>query len=169
MYRLCLTSAVLFVLGTASSQAQQATDTVASNAQIESPAATDVASSSTEATPATDPFALAGISEIQVPARRLPQRVATPLPIKTVEIADTGERTVCEDLTLPGSRIVVQKRCYTTNIYDRSEAKLAAQRKESTKLEVEQLRRYQYRMEMQQRERDMARERAVAAMVIQGH
>ena len=88
---------------------------------------------------------------------------------KTVEIKDTGERTKCEEIGLPGSRMVVGKRCYTYNIYDRSDMKLADEKKEHTKQTLQDLRRMQDNLEAEQRQQEWNRERAVAALVMGGH
>ena len=88
---------------------------------------------------------------------------------KTIEIKDTGERTKCEEIGLPGSRIVVGKRCYTYNINDRSDMKLAEQKKEHTKQTVQDLRRMQDNLESEQRQQEWNRERAVAALVMGTH
>jgi hypothetical protein len=171
MYRLCLTSGVLFLLGAGAGHAQESPVAAAAAAtKSESTAPTRV-----ESAPSVDDYyALAGIGEVQVPARRLERPVAArtaaqTIPAKTVPIQDLGQRTVCEQIKLPGSRIVVENRCSTSNVNDRSEAKLAAQRKEYTQLQIETLRREQDNMERMQREREMARERAIAAMALQGH
>jgi hypothetical protein len=90
-------------------------------------------------------------------------------PTKTVEIKDTGERTKCEQIGLPGSRMVVGKRCYTYNIYDRSDMKLADEKKEQTKQTLQDLRRMQDNLDAEQRQQEWNRERAVAALVMGAH
>jgi hypothetical protein len=90
-------------------------------------------------------------------------------PTKTVEIKDTGERTKCEEIGVPGSRMVVGKRCYTYNINDRSDIKLADAKKEQTKETLQDLRRMQDNLEREQRQQEWNRERAVAALVMGSH
>ena len=76
---------------------------------------------------------------------------------------------MCEDIGLPGSRIVVEKRCHTYNIYDRSEMKLAEEKKEQTKRTLSEVRRMEDNLEREQRQREWNRERAIAAMVVGTH
>jgi hypothetical protein len=98
-----------------------------------------------------------------------PTKAAEATPPKTVELKDIGERTVCEDVGLPGSRMVVGKRCHTYNIYDRSDMRLADEKKEQTKQTLAELRRMEDNLEREQRQREWDRERAVAAMVGGAH
>jgi hypothetical protein len=182
MYRLCLTSLVLFALGTGASLAQGTSTSAADPiATIDEPAPTAVDSSSTAAstsTPSAEPSP--AVENDGQPARetkRSTRRHAAPAstktdenePTKTVEIKDTGERTVCEDIGLPGSRMVVGKRCRTYNIYDRSDMKQAEQKKEQTKQAIAEVRRMQDNLELEQRQREWDRERATAALVLGSH
>jgi len=77
--------------------------------------------------------------------------------------------TVCEDVGLPGSRMVVGHRCRTYNIYDRSDMKAADEKKEQTKQTLTNLRRMQDNLERDQRQQEWNRERAVAALVMGSH
>src|SRR5262249_6690343 len=142
MYRLCLTSMVLFALGTGSSLAQDASAPAADPiATTDSPAPAAIDSSSiadSASNPKAEPSPPAVKDDAQPSrdtkrsTRRHPAAAPTAAevePIKTVEIRDTGERTVCEDVGMPGSRMVVGKRCRTYNIYDRSDMKLADEKK----------------------------------------
>ncbi len=187
MYRLCLTSVVLFALGTGASLAQGTSTPAADNiATIDSAAPTALDSSST-ADSTSDPNAepspaVENDAQSARATKRSTRRHTTPAPTKTVETAptktveiaptktveikDTGERTVCEDIGLPGSRMVVGKRCHTYNIYDRSDMKLAEEKKEQTKQTLTDLRRMEDNLEREQRQREWDRERAVAAMVV---
>lgn len=195
MYRLCLSSVVLFALGTGASLAEGTSTPAAPEiATIDSVAPTAV-DSSTAADPAPNPNAGASPAvENRAPSARATKRSTrrhgtrapttvettpstvenspTPgevTPPKTVEIRDTGERTKCEEIGLPGSRMVVGKRCYTYNIYDRSEAKLAEAKKEQTKQTLQDLRRMQDNLDREQRQQEWNRERAVAALVMGTH
>jgi hypothetical protein len=145
---------VLFALGTGASLAQDTSTPAAdNNATIGSAAPTALDSSSTDdstSNPNAEPSpALEKDAQSARAAKRSTRRHTTPAPANTVEIAptetvevaptktveikDTGERTVCEDVGLPGSRMVVSKRCHTYNIYDRSDMRLAEEKKEQTK------------------------------------
>jgi len=196
MYRLCLTSAVLLALGTGASLAQ-GTSTPASDPieTIDSPAPTAFGSSSTVDSPANpnaEPsLAVENSAQSARATKRSTRRHSTAAPTKavetapstvdnapstdevtatkTVEIKDTGERTKCEEIGLPGSRMVVGKRCYTYNINDRSDMKLAEQKREHTKQTVQDLRRMQDNLESEQRQQEWNRERAVAALVMGAH
>src|SRR6185295_3475594 len=137
MYRLCLTSAVLLALATGASLAQD-TSTPADNiATIDSAAPTALDSSSaggSASNPSAEPAVKNGAQSAR-DAKGPPRRHTTAAPTrtidtvssttdetgdtKTVEIKDLGERTVCEDVGLPGSRMVVGHRCHTYNIHDR--------------------------------------------------
>ena len=198
MYRLCLTSVVLLALGTGASLAQDTSTPAADNvARIDSAAPTAVDASpdadSTSNLNAESSPALENDAQSPRATKRSMRRHATPAPaktaevapaktvevatpntvesapIKTVEIKDTGERTKCEEIGLPGSRMVVGKRCYTYNINDRSDMKLAEQKREHTKQTVQDLRRMQDNLESEQRQQEWNRERAVAALVMGTH
>ena len=196
MYRLCLTSAVLFALGTGVSLAQDRSTPAADPIEtIDSAAPTALGSSSTVDSPANpnaepSPAVENGAQSARA-TKRSTRRHSTAAPTttvetapptvdnapstdevtatKTIEIKDTGERTKCEEIGLPGSRIVVGKRCYTYNINDRSDMKLAEQKKEHTKQTVQDLRRMQDNLESEQRQQEWNRERAVAALVMGTH
>jgi hypothetical protein len=88
---------------------------------------------------------------------------------KMVEIKDLGERTVCEDVILSGSRMVLGHRCRTYNINDRSDMKAADEKKEQTKQTLTDLRRMQDNLEREQRQQEWNRERAAAALVMGSH
>jgi len=187
MYRLCLTSAVLLALATGASLAQD-TSTPADNiATIDSAAPTAIDSSST-ADSTSKPHAERAVktgAQSAPDTLRPPRRHTTAAPTrtidtvssttdetgdtKTVEIKDLGERTVCEDVGLPGSRIVVGKRCRTYNIHDRDDMKMAEEKKEETKRAITEVQRMQDNLERQQRQREWDRERAIAAMVVGTH
>jgi hypothetical protein len=196
MYRLCLTSAVLLALGAGASFAQ-GTSTLAADPveSTGSAASTALGSSSSVDSPVTpnserSPAVENGAQSARATERskRLHRTVAPAKTVetapstvdnapstdevtvtKTVEIKDTGERTKCEDIGLPGSRMVVGKRCYTYNIHDRTDMKLADQKKEQTKQTVQDLRRMQDNLERQQRQQEWNRERAAAALVMGTH
>jgi hypothetical protein len=181
---------VLFALGTGASLAQGTSTPAADNiATIGSAAPTALDPSSTadstsnlnaEPSPAVENDAQSARA-----TKRSTRRHTTPAPTKTVETAptetveiaptktveikDTGERTVCEDIGLPGSRIIVGKRCHTYNIYDRSEMKLAEEKKEETKRAISEVRRMEDNLELEQRQREWDRERAIAALVVGTH
>ena len=186
MYRLCLTSVVLLALGTGASLAQGTSTPAADNiATIDWPLRPPCDSSSTAdstSNPNAEPSpAVENDAQSARATKRSTRRHTTPAPTqpvetaptktveiaetKTVEIKDTGERTVCEDIGLPGSRIIVEKRCHTYNIYDRSDMKLAEEKKEQTKRTLTELRRMEDNLELEQRQREWDRERAIAAMV----
>jgi hypothetical protein len=120
-------------------------------ARAEEPVATDVRA----ATATTAPVA--------------PQGDAPPTtaPVKVIAMEDVAGKTVCESVTLPGSRIVVRKTCYTVNPYDKAQARELAARDQITKNRVAELRREQAYMERKQRDIDLARERAVAHQLMQ--
>jgi hypothetical protein len=195
MYRLCLMSVGLFALGTGASLAEGSSTPAADNiatidsaapTALDSPSTTD-ANSNAERSPAVGSDAQSTRA-----TKRSTRRHATPAPtktgetapsnvdgtapsnadetapLKTVELKDTGERTKCEEIGLPGSRIVLGKRCYTYNINDRSEMKLADEKKEQTKQTMSDLRRMQDNLELEQRQQEWNRERAAAAMVVGG-
>jgi len=193
MYRLCLTSAVLLALGTGASLAQGTSTTAADRIEtIDSAAPTSPGSSSTIDSPANpnaepSPAVQNGAQSARATKRSTrrhsaaaPTKTVETAPskvdnapstdeitaTKTVEIKDTGERTKCEEIGLPGSRMVVGKRCYTYNINDRSDMKLAEQKREHTKQTVQDLRRMQDNLESAQRQQEWNRERAVAALVM---
>jgi hypothetical protein len=181
---------VLFALGTGTSLAEDNSTPAADNiATIDSAAPTTLDSSPTadstsdlnaEPSPAVENDAQSARA-----TKRSTRRHTTPAPTKTVETAptetveiaptktveikDTGERTVCEDIGLPGSRIIVGKRCHTYNIYDRSEMKLAEEKKEETKRAISEVRRMEDNLELEQRQREWDRERAIAALVVGTH
>jgi hypothetical protein len=181
MYRLCLKSVVLFALGTGASLAQD-TSTPAADpvATIDAAAPTAVDSASTPSASKPNAELSPAVENDGQPARetkRSTTRHATPAltktdeiePTKTVEIKDTGERTKCEDIVLPGSRMVMGKRCRTYNIYDRSDMKQAEEKKEQTKQAIADVRRMQDNLELEQRQREWDRERATAAVVLGSH
>ena len=86
------------------------------------------------------------------------QALAAPVPAPSVDIKDFEGETVCESITATGTRMVVEKRCYTASKND----KQAAARAENTRLQMENLRRDQ---EMRQRmERDAEVNRQTASM-----
>jgi hypothetical protein len=173
---------VLLALGTGASLAQGTSTPAADNiATTDSAAPTVLDSSSTadstsnlnaEPSPAVENDAQSARA-----TKRSTRGHTTPAPTKTVEIAptktveikDTGERTVCEDIGLPGSRIIVEKRCHTYNIYDRSEMKLAEEKQEQAKRAIGEVRRMEDNLELEQRQREWDRERAIAAMVVGTH
>jgi hypothetical protein len=189
MYRLCLKSLVLFALGTGASLAQETSSPAADPlATIDSAAPAALDSLST-VDPASNPNAEASTAvENDAHSTRASKRAArrhtTPAstntvevastepgevtPTKTIELKDTGERTVCEDIGLPGSRMVVGKRCHTYNIHDRDDAKLADEKREQTKQTLRELRQMQDNLELEQRQQEWNRERAVAALVVGG-
>ena len=182
MYRLCLTSLVLFALGTGASLAQGASTPAADQiAAIDSAAPTALDSSTTAdstSNPNAEPSrAVENEAQAASATKRSTRRHTTPAPTKTDEIAetktielkDTGERTVCEDVGLPGSRIVVGKRCRTYNIHDRDDMKMAEEKKEETKRAITEVQRMQDNLERQQRQREWDRERAIAALVVGTH
>ena len=196
MYRLCLTSAVLLALGSGASLAQGTSTPAADPIEtIDSAAPTALGSSSTVDSPANPNAEPSPAVENSAQPSRASKRAARRhtaaestkavetapstaenasttdevTPAKTVEIKDTGERTVCEDIGLPGSRMVVGKRCRTYNIYDRSDMKLADEKKEHTKQTLQDLRRMQDNLEAEQRQQEWNRERAVAALVMGTH
>ena len=198
MYRLCLTSVVLLALGTGASLAQGTSTPAADNiAKIDSAAPTVLESSSTADSTSNlnaEPSpAVANDAQSARATKRSTRRHTTPAPTKTVEVAptetveiaptktvdiaptktveikDTGERTVCEDIGLPGSRIIVEKRCHTYNINDRSDMKLADEKKEQTKRTLNEVRRMEDNLELEQRQQEWNRERAIAALVLGTH
>ena len=196
MYRLCLTSAVLFALGTGVSLAQDRSTPAADPiATIDSatPTALDTpATAESTSNPNAEPSpAVENGAQSARATKRSTRRHSTAAPTttvetapptvdnapstdevtatKTIEIKDTGERTKCEEIGLPGSRMVVGKRCYTYNIYDRSDMKLADEKKEHTKQTLQDLRRMQDNLEAEQRQQEWNRERAVAALVMGSH
>jgi hypothetical protein len=182
MYRLCLTSVVLLALGTGASLAQDASTSAADNvATIDSAAPTALDSSSTAdstSNPNAEPSRAIENDAQSAPATKrstrrhtvpAPTQTVETAPTKTVEIKDLGERTVCEEVGLPGSRIVVGKRCRTYNIHDRSDMKMAEDKKEQTKQTLTDLRRMQDNLEREQRQQEWNRERAVAALVMGAH
>jgi hypothetical protein len=189
---------VLFALGTGASIAQDTSTPAAGPiATIDSVAPTALDSSATaDSTANTNAEPSPGVENDAQPARankRSMRRHATAAstktaevaptttaesaptttgeiePTKTVEIKDTGERTVCEDVGLPGSRMVVGKRCHTYNIYDRVDAKLAAENTEQTKRTLTELRHMQDNLELEQRQQEWNRERAIAGAVLGTH
>jgi hypothetical protein len=190
MYRLCLTSVVLLALGTGASFAQGTSTPAADNIATIDSAAPTVLDSSPTADSTSNPNAEPSPAvEDDAPSARATKRstrrytAAAPTktaeiaatktveidPTKTVEIKDTGERTVCEDIGLPGSRIVLGKRCHTYNINDRSDMKLADEKKEQTKRALGEVRRMEDNLELEQRQQEWNRERAIAALVLGTH
>jgi len=198
MYRLCLASGVFLALGTGASLAQGISTPAADDiATTDSAVPTALELSSTADSPSNpnaEPSpAVEKDTQSARRTKRSTRRHTPPAPTKTagsastktvesaptetlesalsrtVELKDTGERTVCEDIGLPGSRIVVEKRCHTYNIYDRSEMKLADEKREQTKRTMSELRRMQDNLEREQRQREWDRERAIAAMVGGAH
>jgi hypothetical protein len=189
MYRLCLTSLVLFALGTGASHAQgtsaPAADPIATTGSA-APTALDSSSiADSPSNPNAEPSpAVENDAQSTRATKRSARRHTPPAPTKTVEAApaepgevvptktielkDTGERTVCEDIGLPGSRMVVGKRCHTYNIHDRDDAKLAEEHKEQTKQTLRELRQMQDNLELEQRQQEWNRERAIAALVVGG-
>ncbi len=190
MYRLCLTSAVLFALVTGASLAQDTSTPAADNiATIALATPSAIGSSSTadsasnrnaEPSPAVENDAQSARESnrsIRRHANAAPTKTTgtatstmdESAETKTVEIKDLGERTVCEDVGLPGSRMVVGHRCRTYNIHDRSDMKVAEEKKEQTKQALTDLRRMQDNLEREQRQQEWNRERAVAALVVGTH
>ena len=190
MYRLCLTSAVLFALGTGASLAQDTSTPAAGNvATIDSAAPSAIDSSSTAASASNRNAEPSPVVENDAQAAREANRSirrhANTAPTnttgtarstkdenaetKTVEIKDLGERTVCEDVGLPGSRMVVGHRCRTYNIHDRSDMKAAEEKNEQTKQTLADLRHMQDNLEREQRQQEWNRERAAAALVMGSH
>jgi hypothetical protein len=194
MYRLCLTSVVLLALGTGASLAQGPSTSADQIATIDSAAsaALDPSTADSTANPNAEPSqAFENGAQPRRATKRSMRRHATAAPTKTVETApttvesalttaesaptttveikDTGERTKCEDISLPGSRMVVGKRCHTYNIYDRDDARLAEEHSEQTKQTMRELRRMQDNLELEQRQQEWNRERAIAAMAVGSH
>jgi hypothetical protein len=194
MYRLCLTSVVLLALGTGTSFAEDASTPAADEiATTDSAAAAALDSTAVstsnpnaEPSPAAENRAQSARATKRAAKRHgtaaptktvdsAPTSVETAaatdeaIPTKTVEIKDNGERTKCEEIGLPGSRMVVGKRCYTYNIYDRSDMKRADEKKEQTKQTLQDLRRMQDNLDAEQRQQEWNRERAVAALVMGSH
>ena len=190
MYRLCLTSVVVFALGTGASLAEETSTPTADNVATIDSAAPTALDSSSAADAASHPNAehspaVANDAQSANATNRPLRRHATQAPNKTIEVAatgtdenaptktveikDLGERTVCEDVGLPGSRMVVGHRCRTYNIHDRSDMKVAEEKKEQTKQALADLRRMQDNLEREQRQQEWNRERAVAALVMGAH
>jgi hypothetical protein len=190
MYRLCLTSVALLALGTGASLAQGTSapaadniatiDSVAPSALDSLSAADSTSNPNAEPSPAVEKDAQSTRATKRSTRRHTtpaptetietaPTNTAEVTPTKTVEIKDTGERTVCEEVGLPGSRMVVGKRCRTYNIHDRSDMKVAEEKKEQTKQTLTDLRRMQDNLEREQRQQEWNRQRAVAALVMGTH
>lgn len=83
--------------------------------------------------------------------------------MKSVDVAAYAQRTVCEQIKHPGSRIVIGERCYTL---DQSPATEEA-RREMVRLQVEQLRKDQERREIWQQQMEMERQREIMRRAIQ--
>jgi len=77
-------------------------------------------------------------------------------PIKTVDIGEYDQATVCQNFQRPGSRILTSKRCYTV---DRSSPESTIQQQtDEEKIEMlEEIRREQ----MWREERELARQRRI--------
>jgi hypothetical protein len=84
-------------------------------------------------------------------------------PAATVAVSQLGGETICEDIKLPASRIVVQRRCYTR---DAAWASQAEANKEVVRRQLDELRRMDNAREQQQREIEMNRERAIMRSLI---
>jgi hypothetical protein len=74
----------------------------------------------------------------------------------SVSLTEMSQRTVCEDIRRPGSRIVIERRCYTPD----ANPEYDAQRQHMVYQQLEMLRREQEEMERMARERDEAMRRA---------
>lgn len=86
------------------------------------------------------------------------QALAAPVPATSVDVKNFDGKTVCESITATGTRMVVEKRCYTASKNDKE----ATARAENTRLQMENLRRDE---EMRQRmERDAEVNRQTASM-----
>lgn len=72
-------------------------------------------------------------------------------PEVTIDVTGDSAETVCENLTRPGSRIVVERRCYTA---DSNDPTLALQR-ERVRAQIEMLRHEQEELQRRQRNRDI--------------
>jgi len=174
-------SVVLFALGTGASLAQdqpapaadanETSDPAAPTARDPSTTAESNSNSNAERSPVIEDNAQSARASKRSTRRHTPAPTETveTAPTKTVEIKDTGERTVCEDVGLPGSRMVIGKRCHTYNIHDRDDMRLADEKKEQTKQTLTELRRMEDDLERQQRQREWDRERAIAALVVGSH
>jgi hypothetical protein len=180
---------VLVALGTGASLAQGTSTPAADNvATIDSAAPTVLDSSAADSTSSLNAEPSPAVENDAQSARatkRSTRRHSAPAPTKTgeiapsktveidptkaVEIKDTGERTVCEDVGLPGSRIILGKRCHTYNIYDKDDMKLADEKKEQTKRALSEVRRMEDNLELEQRQQEWNRERAIAALVLGTH
>jgi hypothetical protein len=84
------------------------------------------------------------------------QALAAPVPAASVDIKDFEGKTICESITAPGSRMVVEKRCYTPSKNDKE----AAARAENTRAQIANMRREQEMREQMQRQVEMDRQRA---------
>ena len=79
-----------------------------------------------------------------------------PEEVETVDVAELDQKTVCEQIKRPGSRIVVETRCYTPDARSNDAAV-----KEEVERVKEILRREQENLERQQRERELGQQRVV--------
>jgi hypothetical protein len=84
------------------------------------------------------------------------QALAAPGAVTPVNIQDFQGETVCEPITATGTRMVVEKRCYTRSKND----KLAAERAANTRLKMEELRHSQEMGERAQRDAEERRQTA---------
>jgi hypothetical protein len=77
----------------------------------------------------------------------------------SVNVQELSQRTVCEQIRRPGSRIVIANRCYTPDANPEGDARRA----ELVRQQMDELRREQEAMERMalEREREMARQRAL--------
>jgi len=78
-------------------------------------------------------------------------------PIKTVDIGEYDQVTVCQNFQRPGSRILTSERCYTV---DRSTPESAIQQQQMEQEKIEQLEEIR-REQMWREERELARQRRI--------
>lgn len=84
----------------------------------------------------------------------LVQADVEPVAAKTFEIREFDQPTKCEEITRPGSRIVIATHCYTPDPND----PLAEAERQQALLVREELRREQENFERMEREREMVRQ-----------
>jgi hypothetical protein len=82
----------------------------------------------------------------------------------SVSLNDMSRPTICEDIRRPGSRIVVERRCYTPD----ANPEYDAHRQHMVYQQIEMLRREQEEMERMAREREEASRRAAMEQAMRG-
>lgn len=101
-------------------------------------------------------FAADGGFAVQESAAASAEGEAVAAVVDSVSLSEMSQPTICEDIRRPGSRIVIERRCYTPD----ANPEYDAYRQQMVYQQIEMLRREQEEMERAMREREEAMRRA---------